>query len=76
MNDSAPPLDGVKVLDLSNYLAAPMATMYLADYGAEVIKLEQPGRGDGMRMWGRPKCSLSIPSRRQERRRTVIDRSA
>jgi formyl-CoA transferase len=60
MNDSAPPLDGVKVLDLSNYLAAPMATMYLADYGAEVIKIEQPGRGDGMRMWGHNKGGVGL----------------
>ncbi len=55
-----PPLEGVKVLDLSNYLAAPMATMYLADYGAEVIKIEQPGRGDGMRMWGNDKNGVGL----------------
>ncbi len=55
-----PPLEGVKVLDLSNYLAAPMATMYLADYGAEVIKIEQPGRGDGMRMWGNNKNGVGL----------------
>ncbi len=56
----SPPLEGVKVLDLSNYLAAPMATMYLADYGAEVIKIEQPGRGDGMRMWGNNKYGVGL----------------
>ncbi len=63
MNDASagpPPLEGVMVLDLSNYLAAPMATMYLADYGAEVIKIEQPGRGDGMRMWGNNKNGVGL----------------
>ncbi|MDP6364982.1 MAG: CoA transferase [Nitrospinota bacterium] len=63
MSDDAtgpPPLESVKVLDLSNYLAAPMATMYLADYGAEVIKIEQPGRGDGMRMWGNNKNGIGL----------------
>ncbi len=54
------PLEGVKVLDLSNYLAGPMTTMYLADYGAEVIKVEQPGRGDGMRMWGNNKNGVGL----------------
>ncbi len=46
------PLNGVKVLDISNFLAAPSITMYMGDYGAEVIKVERPGRGDEMRNWG------------------------
>ena len=45
-------LDGVRVLDLSNFLAAPMAGMFLADFGAEVLKVERPGGGDEMRQWG------------------------
>ena len=62
MNDSAtrPPLDGVKVLDLSNYLAGPLTTMFLADYGAEVIKIEHPRGGDGMRMWGHNKNGVGL----------------
>jgi crotonobetainyl-CoA:carnitine CoA-transferase CaiB-like acyl-CoA transferase len=46
------PLDGVRVLDLANLLAGPMATMLLGDFGAEVIKVEDPSRGDELRQWG------------------------
>jgi len=63
MNDAAPnppPLEGVKVLDLSNYLAGPMTTMYLADYGAEVVKVEHPKGGDPMRMWGHNKNGVGL----------------
>lgn len=48
------PLAGVKVLDLSRVLAGPWATQLLADYGADVIKVERPGTGDDTRSWGPP----------------------
>jgi len=46
------PLAGVRVLELGNFVAAPMAARILADFGADVIKVEPPGRGDELRTWG------------------------
>ena len=45
------PLAGVRVLELGNYIAAPTAGRMLADFGAEVIKVERPGTGDEVRNW-------------------------
>ncbi|CAK7230062.1 hypothetical protein SBRCBS47491_007459 [Sporothrix bragantina] len=48
------PLKGVRILDLSRVLAAPFCTQILADYGADVIKVEAIGKGDDTRHWKMP----------------------
>ena len=48
-SEASAPLDGVRVLDMSRLVSGNMLTMQLADYGAEVIKIEPPGIGDPIR---------------------------
>jgi formyl-CoA transferase len=47
-------LDSIRILDLSRILAGPFCTQLLGDLGAEVLKIEQPGKGDDTRQWGPP----------------------
>ena len=49
------PLAGLRVTELGTLLAGPFCGQLLGDFGAEVIKVEEPGRGDPMRQWGREK---------------------
>ncbi|AGF71167.1 CaiB/BaiF CoA transferase family protein [Corynebacterium halotolerans] len=61
MTDNTPqPLAGVRVLELGNYIAAPTAGRLLADFGAEVIKIERPGTGDELRNWRLYKGTTSM----------------
>lgn len=59
MNDdtkpSGPLLEGLRVLDMSTMIAAPITASLLADYGADVVKLERPGSGDFVRKFGAQK---------------------
>ncbi len=48
------PLDGIRVADFTQALSGPYCTMILADLGADVVKVEIPGRGDDSRQWGPP----------------------
>ena len=49
-----PPLDGLRVLDLTRALAGPFCAQMLGDMGADIVKVEQPGVGDNARAWGPP----------------------
>jgi formyl-CoA transferase len=49
---SPAPLSGVRVVELGSFVAGPTTTRILADFGADVIKLESPGGGDELRQWG------------------------
>ena len=53
-------LADVRVLDISYFLAAPLCSMFLADFGADVVKIEQPGRGDEIRYWGHDKDGVGL----------------
>ena len=60
-------LEGITVLDFSTLLPGPMATLFLAEAGAEVIKIERPGTGEGMRAyqprWGRDSSNFAMLNR-------------
>jgi crotonobetainyl-CoA:carnitine CoA-transferase CaiB-like acyl-CoA transferase len=59
------PLEGITVLDVSSFIAAPAAAVVMGDYGADVIKVEQPGEGDPHRtnidLTAFPKASVNYP---------------
>ncbi|SFN50591.1 formyl-CoA transferase [Pseudonocardia ammonioxydans] len=84
------PLSGVRVLELGNYIAAPTAGRLLADFGAEVIKVERPRTGDELRNWrlyagdtsmlyrtlNRNKRSITLDMRSDAGRQAVLDLAA
>lgn len=56
------PLQGIRVIDVSSFLAGPFCSTQLAEFGAEVIKIEQPNVGDALRKFGTPTtCGDSLP---------------
>ena len=69
------PLDGVRVLELGNFIAGPFAGQLLGDYGADVIKVESPGDGDPMRHWGVTKDGDSLwwPTIGRNKRSITLD---
>ncbi len=56
----AMPLRDVRVVDISNFLAAPMISMFLGDFGAEVVKVEKPAGGDELRTWGNERDGVGL----------------
>ena len=71
----AGPLDGVRIIDLTTMASGPLATSILADQGADVIKIEGPGRGDGLRMIGPSRGGMSaiFTSFNRNKRAVVLD---
>ena len=79
------PLDGIRVLDLSRVVAGNALSVALADFGAEVIKIESPGKGDDLRNWkvkgvstswkvySRNKKSVSLNLRDDRAKRILLD---
>ena len=79
------PLDGVRVLDLSRLVAGNIVSHVLADFGADVVKVEMPGRGDDLRAWlvngvasywkvyARNKKSITLDYRRPRGRELLLD---
>jgi crotonobetainyl-CoA:carnitine CoA-transferase CaiB-like acyl-CoA transferase len=57
---AATALAGTTVVDISNFLAAPLCSMFLADFGADVIKVERPEIGDEVRRWGEVKNGVGL----------------
>ncbi len=53
MSETKRPLEGLRVVEMGSLLAGPFCGQLLGDFGAEVIKVELPGKGDPMRVWGR-----------------------
>ncbi|QII00404.1 CoA transferase [Rhodococcoides fascians A21d2] len=89
-DSNALPLSGFRVLELGNYIAGPTAARLLADFGAEVIKVERPDTGDETRSWrlysgttsmlfrtlNRNKKSIVLDLKTEEGRRSVLDLAA
>lgn len=86
-SEAVQPLAGVRVLELGSFIAAPTAGRMLADFGADVIKVERPGVGDELRNWrlyagttsmlfralNRNKRSITLDLRDPEDRRVLLD---
>ncbi len=72
----AGPLTGIKVIEVGQALAGPLAGAILADMGADVIKVEKPDGGDDARMWGPPfvdESSMMFHSTNRNKRSVTVD---
>ena len=73
---AALPLQGIRVVELGTSVAAPYGTWILASLGAEVVKVERPGKGDDARYWGPPfweETSTMFHTYNREKRSLEVD---
>src|SRR5438034_6328193 len=66
-------LDGVRVLDLSRVIAGPYCATLMADLGADVVKVERPGRGDDLRAWRGDGMSATFAAINRNKRGIAVD---
>src|SRR3989442_1938265 len=65
-------LEGIHVLDLSRVIAGPYCATLMADLGADVIKVERPGRGDDLRAWRGDGMSATFAAINRNKRRIAV----
>ena len=73
MADRAMMLDGIRVLDLSRVIAGPYCATLMADLGADVVKVERPGRGDDLRAWRGNGMSATFAAINRNKRGIAVD---
>jgi crotonobetainyl-CoA:carnitine CoA-transferase CaiB-like acyl-CoA transferase len=66
-------LQGIRVIEIASYVTGPFAALLLADLGAEVIKIEQPGQGDPFRGWGENLYSSNFRSLNRNKKSVTLD---
>lgn len=66
-------LEGIRVLEIASYVTGPFASLLLADMGAEVVKVEQPGQGDPFRGWGEKLYSATFCSLNRNKKSVTLD---
>src|SRR5213080_4405563 len=66
-------LDGIRILDLSRVIAGPYCATLMADLGADVVKVERPGRGDDLRAWRGDGMSATFAAINRNKRGITVD---
>lgn len=66
-------LQGIRVVEIASYVTGPFASLLLADLGADVVKVEQPGQGDPFRGWGDNLYSSNFRSLNRNKKSVTLD---